>query len=163
MRRLVASLSFAVISAVQNFVRNLWLSVAGVVTMTLILVVVGAILAGTHSVGSLVDQQKTHASKLQIYLQDTASEASIANFQLHLASDPRVVSVGFTSKDMALQQARDRGLDPDAQVQVIGANPLPQSIDVTTKQLNDVSAIANAVQANPLVDQTGHSLSLIHI
>ena len=152
MRRVIASLNFSFVSAIENIVRNLWLSVAGVVTMALILVVIGAVLIFTHSVGSVVDQQKNHASKLQVYLQDSVSEASIAHYQAHLASDPRVVSVDFTNKDQALQASDARGDGFSTSISVLGANPLPASLDVRTKQLNDIATLDRLARSSPIVD-----------
>jgi cell division transport system permease protein len=154
---MLAALTFAILSALQNFARNLWLSVAGVVTMSLILMVVGMVLVGTHWVGTIVDQQANHASKLKIYLVDSASEATIAHYQQQIAADPRVSSVDFTSKDQALTQAKAQGLSEiDSAVGVIGANPLPGSLDVSAKQLTDVSSLNDLARKSPVVDRSGN-------
>jgi hypothetical protein len=111
-RRIAASLWFALRSAGQNFRRNLGVSLAGVFTMGLILFLVGGALLFTHSVNDVLQRQQANASHLRIYLSDSASLASIADFQSRLQHDPRVLSVTFENKDQA---AREASQNPDIQ------------------------------------------------
>ena len=103
MRRTWASLRFALISAGQNFRRNLAVSVAGVFTMALILLMVGGTLLGTHTMNKLLDNEQAKASNLKIYLKDGLSMASVQHFEAALRADPRVVSIAFESKDEAVK------------------------------------------------------------
>ncbi|HKR99210.1 MAG TPA: permease-like cell division protein FtsX, partial [Candidatus Dormibacteraeota bacterium] len=105
MRRLIASLWFATASAGQNFRRNLGVSLAGVFTMGLILFLVGGALLVTHSVNTVLEHQQANASKIKIYLTDSASLASITDFSSRLQHDPRVLSVNFENKDQAAKEA----------------------------------------------------------
>src|SRR5579884_3325758 len=105
MRRILAALWFALHTAGQNFRRNLGVSLAGVFTMGLILFLVGGALLFTHSVDSVLQAQQQKASRIKIYLSDSASLASIMDFEQRLAHDPRVVSVTFENKDQAAKEA----------------------------------------------------------
>ena len=133
MRRILAALWFSIKSAGQNFRRNLGVSLAGVFTMGLILFLVGGALLFTHSVNSILQAQQANASKIKIYLSDSASLASIADFQTRLQHDPRVISVSFESKDQAAKEASQ---DPDIQqaLSTLGSNPLPASLNLDIKQ-----------------------------
>ena len=152
MRGVAAALWFAMSSAWQNFRRNLGISLAGVFTMGLILFLVGGVMLVTHISNSVLQQQQSNASKLKVYIQDGVSLASISDFQYRLQHDPRVDSVSFENKDQAAAEEND----PQFQgaLGVLGNNPLPASLNLTTKQLTDLKALDTAVRATPIHDPT---------
>ena len=153
MRRILAALWFSIKSAGQNFRRNLGVSLAGVFTMGLILFLVGGALLFTHSVNSILQAQQANASKIKIYLSDSASLASIADFQTRLQHDPRVISVSFESKDQAAKEASQ---DPDIQqaLSTLGSNPLPASLNLDIKQLTDLARFDQMTKSTPIADKT---------
>ena len=153
MRRLGAALWFAVHTAGQNFRRNLGVSLAGVFTMGLILFLVGGALLFTHSVDSVLQAQQAKASRIKIYLSDSASLASIMDFQLRLKNDPRVISVTFENKDQA---AREAAQNPDIQaaLNALGSNPLPASLNLNVRQLTDLGQFDSMARNTPIVDKT---------
>jgi len=152
-RRILAALWFSIKSAGQNFRRNLGVSLAGVFTMGLILFLVGGALLFTHSVNSILQAQQANASKIKIYLSDSASLASIADFQTRLQHDPRVISVSFESKDQAAKEASQ---DPDIQqaLSTLGSNPLPASLNLDIKQLTDLARFDQMAKSTPIADKT---------
>jgi cell division transport system permease protein len=149
--RLFASLRFAVVSAGQNFVRNLAVSLAAVFTMGLILLLVGMALLGTHMLNQVLTDEQARASNIKVYLQDGVSLASVNNLQQQLAADPRVSAVHFENKDEAASELRshDLGVALDA----VGANPLPASLNLDLKRLADLPDIDAMVRTNAIVDR----------
>ena len=152
MRRVLSGLLFAVRSSLQNFRRNLGVSLAGVCTMGLILVLVGALALGTHLLTNVLRDQESRASKLKIYIQDGVSLASIVNLQHQLQKDPRVLNVSFENKDQAYQEAASKGTDIATAVTALGSNPLPASLNVNVKQLRYLSQLDRLARSSPLVD-----------
>ena len=153
MRRVLASLGFACGSALQNFRRNLGLSVTGVITIGFILAAMGAAVVVTHILGTILAQQQGNASRIQIYLQDSLSEQSIANYQDHLAHDPRVTGVTFSNKDDALKTAEARGTIEASQISALGGlNPLPAELNVKVGKLSDLPELNSEASASPLAD-----------
>lgn len=153
MRRVLAALFFALTSAGQNFRRNLAVSLAGVFTMGLILLMVAGTLLGTHVVNTLLDQQQAKASKIRVYLSDGVSLASTEHLATQFMRDPRVKSVVYESKDdAAKEQSKVDPNFPNALRALNGNNPLPASLNLEVKQLRDLNTIDNEVRANPLVD-----------
>jgi len=152
-RRVPAALWFSIKSAGQNFRRNLGVSLAGVFTMGLILFLVGGALLFTHSVDSILQTQQANASKIKIYLSDSASLAEIADFQTRLQHDRRVISVSFENKDQAAKEASQ---DPDIQqaLNTLGSNPLPASLNLDVKQLTDLAQFDHMAKSTPIVDKT---------
>lgn len=153
MRRVAAALWFAFRTAGQNFRRNLGVSLAGVFTMGLILFLVGGALLFTNSVNQVLQAQQTKASRIKIYLSDSASLASIMDFKTRLQSDPRVISVTFENKDQAAKEAEQ---DPDIQqaLSALGSNPLPASLNLNVRQLTDLSQFDSMARSTPIVDKT---------
>jgi cell division transport system permease protein len=153
MRRILAALWFAFHSAGQNFRRNLGVSLAGVFTMGLILFLVGGALLFTHSVNSILQTQQANASKIKIYLSDSASLTQITNFESRLSRDPRVLTVTFENKDQAAQEAAQ---DPDISqaLATLGSNPLPASLNLTVRQLTDLQQFDALAKQTPIVDKT---------
>jgi cell division transport system permease protein len=152
-RAIGAALWFAWHTAGQNFKRNLGVSLAGVFTMGLILFLVGGALLFTHSVDSILQTQQNNASKIKIYISDSASLAQIADFEVRLKEDPRVIGVNFESKDQAAKEASQ---DPDIQqaLQTLGSNPLPASVNLEVRQLTDLAHFDQLAKATPIVDRT---------
>jgi cell division transport system permease protein len=153
MRRLAAALGFALMSAVQNFRRNLGVSLAGVFTMGLILFLVGGALIFTHSVDNILQAQQANASRIKIYLSDSASLVQITDFEGRLQRDPRVLTIAFESKDQAAKEAAQ---DPDIQqaLATLGSNPLPASLNLNIKQLTDLAQFDAMAKQTPIVDKT---------
>jgi cell division transport system permease protein len=154
MRRFLAALWFAVTSSLQNFRRNLGVSIAGVCTMGLILVLVGTTVLATHLLTNVLHDQESRASKLKIYIQDGVSLANIANFQHQLQGDPRVLAVSFENKDQAYAEAQSKGTDIATAVNALGSNPLPASLNVDVKQLRYLVQLDQVARADPIVDPT---------
>jgi cell division transport system permease protein len=154
MRRFFAALWFAISSSLQNFRRNLGVSVAGVCTMGLILVLVGTTVLATHLLTNVLHDQESRASKLKIYIQDGVSLANIVNFQHQLQGDTRVLAVSFENKDQAYQEAQSKGTDIATAVNALGSNPLPASLNVDVKQLRYLVQLDQVARADPIVDPT---------
>ncbi len=138
----------------QNFRRNLGVSLAGVCTMGLILVLIGALALGTHLLTNVLHDQESRASKLKIYIQDGVSLADIVNFQHRLKSDARVLAVTFENKDQAFQEAASKGTDIATAVTALGSNPLPASLNVDVRQLRYLVQLDHVARTDPIVDST---------
>ena len=157
MRGLLASVRFALLAAGQNFTRNLAVSLAGVFTMGLIMLLVGGTLLLTHTVDAILAQQETQADEIHVYLQDSLSMRTIADYELRFSQDSRVNGVAFTSKDQAVVAAQQRGLQLQPAINTLGTNPLPASIDLHVRSLGDLSQLNTLAKALPIVDTSSGS------
>jgi cell division transport system permease protein len=151
-----ASLSFAPRAAWQNFWRNKGLSVFAVSVMFVVLLMTGVALVLGHSFNQTIDSLKSKASTVSIYIADPTPMANVVNLENRLRQDPRIRGVTYVSKGQALTKYRD---DPNIPRDMIdnleGQNPLPASIDVDVKNINDLNAVASDVQGLPLLDKQG--------
>jgi cell division transport system permease protein len=147
------NLRFALNSAWQSFFRNLAVSLAAVLSITLILILGGINLLVGHAFSQVLDGFRAKVSVISINVADATPLQSVYDFQQQLTSDPRVSKVRFVTKDEALANFER---DPANQVlaQQIEGNPLDARLEVTVIKLSDVAAIDSLGRQWPGVDPT---------
>jgi cell division transport system permease protein len=147
------NLRFALNSAWQSFWRNLAVSTAAVLSITLILILAGINLLVGHAFSQVLDGFRTKVSQISVNVADGTPLQGVYDFQQQLASDPRVKSVKFVTKDEALAAFK---ADPNNVVlaQQISGNPLDAKLEVQVANLDDVAAIDTLARRWSGVDPT---------
>lgn len=150
---MLRNLKFALNSAWQSFWRNLAVSLAAVLSITLILILAGVNLLVGHAFSQVLDGLREKVSVISINVADDTPLQNVYDFQQQLAADPRVVSVRFITKDEALAQFKS---DPQNGVlaEQIQGNPLDAKLEVRVARLTDVAAIDRMARQWPGVDPT---------
>src|SRR6202045_303728 len=117
------NLRFALNSAWQSFWRNLAVSMAAVLSITLILILAGVNLLVGHALSQVLDGFREKVSEISVNVADGTPLQAVYEYQQQLAADPRVSSVKFVTKEEALAQFK---ADPNNVVlaQQIDGNPL---------------------------------------
>jgi cell division transport system permease protein len=138
--RLWRHLLFALNSAWQSFWRNAAVSLAAVVSITLVLILAGINLVLGHALGQVLDTYKARVSVISISIADDTPLATVYEFKSQLEADPRVVSVRYVSKDEELARFESDPLNAQIAQQVEG-NPLAAKLEVRVDKLGDVGAI----------------------
>ena len=147
------SLSFAPAAAWQNFWRNKGLSLFAVSVMFVVLMMTSIAMVIGHSFNQSIDSIKRNASTVSIFISDTTPMVNVMNVQNRLRADHRVKSVILVTKADALTRYKnDPNIPPDF-VNNLEGNPLPASLDVDIKNVNDLSAIVDEYKDLPLLDQ----------
>ena len=150
---MLRNLKFALDSAWQSFWRNLAVSLAAVVSITLILILAGINLLVGHAFSQVLDGFRAKVSEMSINVADDTPLSTVYAFRDKLAGDPRVVSVKFVTKDEALAQFLADPNNAELTQQIVG-NPLDAKLQVRVRNLNDVTAIDTMAQQWPGVDPT---------
>jgi cell division transport system permease protein len=147
------NLRFALNSAWQSFWRNLAVSMAAVLSITLILILAGINLLVGHAFSQVLDGFRAKVSEISVNVADGTPLQSVYDFQQQLAADPRVTNVQFITKDQALAQFK---ADPNNLVlaQQIDGNPLDAKLEVKVARLEDVAAIDTIARRWAGVDPT---------
>jgi cell division transport system permease protein len=147
------NLKFALNSAWQSFWRNLAVSLAAVLSITLILILAGINLLVGHAFSQVLDGFREKVSIISINVADGTPLQTVYDFQQQLSLDPRVKSVRFITKEQALVEFT---ADPNNAVyaQQIGGNPLDAKLEVRVNKLSDVSSIDAIARQWPGVDPT---------
>ena len=150
---ILRNLKFALNSAWQSFWRNLAVSLAAVLSITLILILAGINLLVGHAFSQVLDGFREKVSEISINVSDDTPLQNVYEFQQQLAADPRVVSVKFITKDQALAQFK---ADPNNVVfaQQLDGNPLDAKLQVRVRNLTDVAEIDTLARRWPGVDPT---------
>ena len=138
--RLWRHLLFALKSAWQSFWRNAAVSIAAVISITLILLLAGVNLLLGHALAGILESYKSKVSVISVSVADQTPLATVYDFEAQLRSDPRVESVTFITKDEELQKFVN---DPTNRqiAQEIEGNPVAAKLEVHVKLLGDVAAI----------------------
>jgi cell division transport system permease protein len=147
------NLRFALNSAWQSFWRNLAVSMAAVVSITLILILAGVNLLVGHAFSQVLDGFRAKVSVISINVADGTPLQAVYDYKQQLSADPRVTSVKFVTKDEALAQFK---ADPNNLVlaQQIDGNPLDAKLEVRVANLGDVAAIDTLARRWSGVDPT---------
>ena len=147
------NLTFALNSAWQSFWRNLAVSLAAVLSITLILMLAGINLLVGHAFSQVLDGFRAKVSTMSINVADGTPLTTVYDFQQLLSADPRVASVRFITKSQALVNFE---ADPNNAVfaSQINGNPLDAKLDVRVNKLDDVAAIDTLARKWSGVDPT---------
>jgi len=134
------NLRFALNSAWQSFWRNLAVSLAAVLSITLILILGGVNLLIGHALSQVLDGFREKVSVISINVADDTPLPTVYGFQQQLASDPRVAGVKYITKEQALANFT---ADPNNAIlaQQLQGNPLDAKLEVRVRALSDVAAI----------------------
>src|ERR1700730_6019186 len=97
------NLKFSLNRSWQSFWRNLAVSLAGVRSITLILILAGVNLLVGHSFSQVVDGFRLKVSEISINVADGTPLQTVYDFRDQLKADPRVASVSFVTKEQALR------------------------------------------------------------
>src|SRR5579871_6443468 len=146
-------LAFALNSAWQSFWRNAGVSMAAVMSITLILALAGVNLVLGHALDGVLQTYEHRVAVMNISVQDGIPIGTVQEFMDRLRADPRVTSVTFISKDEALARfaADPRNRDIVAQME---GNPLSAKVQVQVRSLADLAAIDAEARAWPASDRT---------
>jgi cell division transport system permease protein len=138
-----------------NFWRNIWLSAAATMVMTITLVIfsVLALLFGVtkYSVGAIQDRVD-----VSVYFKTGVPESLINQFRQEFQQNPKVREVTYISADQALQTFKAKHADDPLvldSLAELAENPLPATVQIKAHMLEDYPEIAGQIQDGSFKDQ----------
>ncbi len=141
----MSSLLYFFRESLTGFARHLSTALGSIITIFLSLLIIGIFLVGGNMVSNVISSVENEVS-ITAYVSDDASQSDIDKVIDWLESQESVASVGFTTKEQALQNFQSTSSDiVDA---LDGSNPLPASIDVELSDPQMVEQVANDLAAN---------------
>ncbi|BDE96679.1 permease-like cell division protein FtsX [Raoultibacter timonensis] len=144
----MSSLLYFLKESLTGFTRNLSTALGSIVTIFLSLLIIGIFLIGGFIVENVVSSVEDKVS-ISVWLSDDASDSDITTLQNYIQGLEGVESVGFTTKDQALENFRNSMTsNPEIVDQLDGQNPLPASIEVELADPQMVETIAGQIQSN---------------
>ncbi len=155
-------------AALQNFFRNVWLSVATTVIMTITLLIV-LILYFANIFGSQVLQNIEQKVDLTATFKEGVAEQRINEIADLLKSRNDVKGVQIITSDQALQIFRQRNLDKpfiEESLKELETNPLPASLFIVAKEprfYQGISQFLSTEQFSNSIDEVSYEDSRLII
>ena len=132
--------------SLTGFTRNLSTALGSIVTIFLSLLIIGIFFVAGLVVENVVSSVENEVS-ITAYVADDAPEADIQSVSSYVKGLEGVASVGFTTKDQALEKFRSTS-SSDIIDTLDGQNPLPASIDVELSDPQLVEQVASSLLSN---------------
>lgn len=132
-----------------NFWRNLWLSAAATMVMTVTLIII-AILFLMFAMTSYSIKTIQNTVDVSVYFKIGLGDQQISNIRQTLEADPMVKQLTYISSDQALadfKQAHANDPTITSSLNELTENPLPATLHVKANNLDDYPAIAQKLQS----------------
>ncbi len=133
-----------------NFWRNLWLSAAATMVMTVTLVIF-AIMFLMFGLTSYSIKTIQNTVDISVYFKVGLDEGQIMKIKGDLQNDSRIKDVVYTSQQQAFDQFKQRHAgDPLIQESLneLTENPLPATLNIKTYNLSDYPAVSQELQGS---------------
>lgn len=91
--------------------------------------------------------------QVTIFFKDEAKQGDIAGLEESLQASGKVASMHFVSKQDALQIYREQNKNDPLLLELVTADILPASLEISTVQIQDLPAISDSVKTNPIVQE----------
>jgi uncharacterized membrane protein len=146
------SVSFlrAIKTGLTNFVRNLWLSMAATMVMTITLVILSTLfLLFVLTNYSIKTIQNT--VDISVYFKIGLAEDQINNIKNQITQDQKVKEVSYVSAAQAFQDFKSKHENDPLITQSLNElteNPLPATLHIKANELQDYPAIAERLQTD---------------
>jgi cell division transport system permease protein len=147
-------LSRLIKSGLTSFLRNLGLSSAATLIMTITLLIISTIFILYTFTGIALDIAKDRVGGMTVYFNDTVTEKEITNVKAEVEAMPNVTQVTYVSKAEArqkfieLQKLKGRTAVLESLNEFSDAeNPLPASLTIIAANLEDYNAISDNLRS----------------
>ncbi len=131
-------------AGLQGFVRNIFVTIASILVMTVTLFVLGMLIFTGVILNSTLEELKSKVD-MSVYFTTEAKEEEILAIKDKIAARPEVVSVTYTSREEALAAFRERHQNDQLTLQSLeelGENPLGALLSVRAKETSQYETIA---------------------
>ncbi len=132
-----------------NYWRNLLLSAAATMVMTVTLVIFSALILLFGLTNYSINTIKNTVD-ISVYFKNGLAEDQIQNIKKDLQSDPRLKPIVYVSAEQALLEVKEKHKnDPliAASLNELNENPLPATFNIKANNLGDYPAIAQTLQS----------------
>ncbi len=146
---------------VQNFWRNIWLSVVTVIILTLNLFLM-SLVVGLNVVGDQALAAVKEKVNLSVFFTATTSEEQVETIRQELLQKPEVKSIAKITRQQHLDDLKkaypNSGL-VNAAIELLGENPLGPGLVVTARSFDGYSGVVQALQDSKyetVIEDTGN-------
>ena len=134
--------------ALINFKRNWSTSIGGVITIFLSLLIIGVFMVVSLTMSTALQSVEDRVT-IRVFIADGAEQAQIDKLQREISQMDYVSNVTFTSKEDALKEYQETsGANEKVMSQLESNNPLPASLNVDLTDSEQVTDVAESIEAN---------------
>lgn len=146
----------------QNFTRNIWLSLITILIVALNLFLM-SLVSGLNVVGRETLAAVRQKVNLSVYFTPTTSEQRVGEVRQELLRRPEVLTIRLISRAEHLEALEKvRGSIVKEAVDALGSNPLGAGLVITAKSLDGYGAIAQVLkqpQYKSIIEDTGNDFA----
>ena len=138
----------------ENFVRNVWLSLAAIMIMTITLLIIFLAVASNNILKDTLNEIRDRV-KMSIYVKNTIPEQTAKQIKSDIEKLPGVLEVKYTSSAQAKTNfAKEHAADGGVLSALNEAkNKLPSIYSIKIHDINDPSQLEKYVRENKLIKQ----------
>ena len=142
----------AIRSSWKNIRRSPYQAIGAIFIMTLTFLAVSIftfILLGSSRVISYFESKP----QVTAFFKDEATNAQIDSLKKDVETTGKVSSTKFVSKEQALKIYREQNKNDPLLLDLVTADILPASLEVSTEKIADLAEISSAIQKSPIVQE----------
>lgn len=144
------SISFfrVVKTGLMNYARNLWLSAAATMVMTITLVIFSTLFL-LFALTNFSLQSIQNTVDISVYFKIGLAESKIQALEQEIQNNPKVKEVKYTSAEQAFQNFKNKHANDPLITQSLNElteNPLPATLNIKAYNLEDYPSIANQLK-----------------
>ncbi len=133
---------YSIKQAAVQVVRNRAMSVASLFSITAMMLILGLFFVLIVNIGVAMETAKMEYDTVSVYLTDEVTYDSALKMADQLRSMPEIAEVSYLDKDTALSQWKAQYWGENAYLlDTLPENPLPNSIEITVKELSGADAV----------------------
>ncbi|MGN0733079.1 MAG: permease-like cell division protein FtsX [Emergencia sp.] len=140
------TIGYNIRQAFRQLGRNKGMGFASICAITAMMLILGLFFVITVNVNLFSEMVKSDFEQVEIFIEDSCSEAEIQQIMANLQDQKDVEKVEFRSKEDALKIMKQRWGESGYLLDSLNKNPLPSSVIVTVKSLEKADKVTEYAQ-----------------
>jgi cell division transport system permease protein len=157
---LVTRLKYFLSETLQNFKRNVLMSVAAISTVAISLLLLGGVLILGMIIGNVTASWEAKV-EISVFLRDDATTNEIRQLQSQVTSYPEVQEVTYVSKQDAFEEFKQLYKDQPELWEAIPEDSLPASLRIKLTDAAFTDEVASRIEGAPGIDEVSYGGSIV--
>ena len=153
-------LKYFLSETLQNFKRNVLMSVAAISTVAISLLLLGGVLILGMIIGNVTASWEAKV-EISVFLRDDATTNEIRQLQSQVTSYPEVQEVTYVSKQDAFEEFKQLYKDQPELWEAIPEDSLPASLRIKLTDAAFTDEVASRIEGAPGIDEVSYGGSIV--
>lgn len=155
-----SSLGYFLRETLHSLIRNKFMAIASILTVTLSMFILGTFLAVVLNMNHMAGYLESQV-EMSVYLKDGLTTDQVMGVGRRLKALPDLSEISFTNKDQAMVEFRERLGDQAAILDAVNGNPLPSSYQLSFSRPEFLKSAAEAVGQYDEVESVQYGQDII--